>query len=65
VADGDGSLAQAARSLGVTPRALQLRRATGRLSRAAEPATQHRAGSRRDGARGARPVIAQPSAATK
>jgi transcriptional regulator with GAF, ATPase, and Fis domain len=65
LANGDGSLAQAARSLGVTPRALQLRRATGRLSRAAEPANQHRAGSRRDGARGARPVIAQPSAAAK
>jgi transcriptional regulator with GAF, ATPase, and Fis domain len=35
LADSEGSLPKAARSLGVTPRALQLRRAAGRLSGAA------------------------------
>ena len=65
MADSAGSLAQAARSLGVTPRALQLRRAAGRLSRAAEPADQHRASGHRDGGRGARSAIARPSAATR
>lgn len=89
----DGSLAQAARSLGVTPRALQLRRAAGRLSRAVESADQRRAGNGQsttngtstatghgtgdatatdntdaaatgNDARGARPVIARPRAAT-
>jgi transcriptional regulator with GAF, ATPase, and Fis domain len=64
LADSAGSLPQAARSLGVTPRALQLRRAAGRLSHAAEPADQHRASGHRDGARGARSAIARPSAAT-
>jgi transcriptional regulator with GAF, ATPase, and Fis domain len=40
----DGNLARAARSLGVTPRALQLRRAGDRRDHATEPANQYRPG---------------------